>query len=117
MIKANMKGFTTSSNPITAEYVNCKAFLSVSSGRRCGRLCSLYRYCGTHMQIQDRDDIIRSLFPEPVNLSHAYRSDNTTTVYTEVAFTRGEALTTYAVLESQIATSRFEGDNILPEKN
>jgi hypothetical protein len=50
LVQENVKGFATLSNPITAEYVNCKALLSVSSGRRCGKLCSLYRYCGTHMR-------------------------------------------------------------------
>jgi hypothetical protein len=36
LVQENVKGFMTLSNPITAEYVNCKALLSVSSGRRCG---------------------------------------------------------------------------------
>jgi hypothetical protein len=105
-----------SSNPISAEYINCKALLSVSSGRRCGKLCSLYRYCGTHMRIQDSDNIIRSFYPELVNLCYEYRSDNTTTVYTEVVFTRGEALMTYAVLDSQIATIS-SNNSISQQKN
>jgi hypothetical protein len=51
-----------------------------------------------------------------LNLSYGYRNDRTSTVYAEVVFTRGEALTTYVVAEGVIVTSRFEGNDIPPGK-
>jgi diketogulonate reductase-like aldo/keto reductase len=68
------------------------------------------------MRIKDRENIIRSSYPHPINLSYGYRSVKTSVVYAEAEVTRGEAITTYVVKEDVIVTSRFEGDDIPPGK-
>jgi hypothetical protein len=68
------------------------------------------------MRIKDRENIMRSLYPHPINLSYEYRSDRTSFIYAEAEFTRGEAITTYVVKEDVIVTSRFKGDDIPPGK-
>jgi hypothetical protein len=68
------------------------------------------------MRIKDKENIIRSSYPEPINLSYGYRSNKTSVIYADAEFTRGEAITTYVVKEDVIVTSRFEGDDIPPGK-
>jgi hypothetical protein len=66
--------------------------------------------------MKDRENIIRSSYPHPINLGYGYRSDRTSVIYAEAVFTRGEAITTNVVREDVIVTSRFEGDDIPPGK-